>query len=672
MFIWVVNLKGDKVMWNGKRKLIVATALVCTLGVGIANPLRGSAQPVQDSAPTSDTNQPTAWLRISAFTDIPVAGGSVAVYDREGNLLFEQDHATNDRGVFPMPDRTPPRDFRVTVTWNSSQEKQPIGVLTLSADVRNFHPAHEVVYLDPVTTIVSRLLDRDPELSLEQAQNRVRQFLDLPPRSSLGAALRDDADYSSPYFSETGFVTQASQDGGFDQFVDDLVINILYQPNATHLFASEAKLSTAAGTALNPVAAALAKSALSWGIGWVMQSAGLSTPGVTPQDIQNIQEQLDDLQSSVDDLRSQLQGLEKEVLARLTQTQYNQIVVPAIRLATEVNGVESDLSFFAQACPPLPGTAAESSAPALSDFCSNQKATITGELNDLSINQSFGTISAWLLDNQPAGFRGMLHLFSQALGETVYFFRPADSTKMQNMFNYWDAVQTQAANLKVELLHLNGAQDNPGGIAQLTGFLGNPNADPATKGTFQDTRDRELQLIFPPVPIGTVINVKDRRMWATGYPKPADSTSCLPGPPRGNGVFAVPVTEPVNWNGISDWRSPSVSEAQTPMAGGGSNPISWLIDQTKAVAPDYPLSPGLPNVATAKQWCSGGPEAWTQTPTGKTFSLPGYQPGAIYFLFRVDTGAILTPGIIGAAGYHFNWEYLVRELAQGEQYYWYP
>jgi hypothetical protein len=91
----------------------------------------------------------------------------------------------------------------------------------------------------------------------------------------------------------------------------------------------------------------------------------------------------------------------------------------------------------------------------------------------------------------------MIHLFSQSAGQSVRFFQPADSTRVQNMFDYWEAVETQAANLKVELWHLNDAQNNPGGKKQLTDFLGNPELKPPTTGTFQATNADELQLMFP-------------------------------------------------------------------------------------------------------------------------------------------------------------------------------
>ncbi len=66
-----------------------------------------------------------------------------------------------------------------------------------------------------------------------------------------------------------------------------------------------------------------------------------------------------------------------------------------------------------------------------------------------------------LEDTASAGTKGMLHLFSLCAGQTVgHFFRFGDSIKIWDMWGYWYSVEVQAANLKVELWHLQDAQDN--------------------------------------------------------------------------------------------------------------------------------------------------------------------------------------------------------------------
>jgi hypothetical protein len=661
-----------------------ATSKYLIVALFLALGLPGTNARAQDDSPVdgdgtnsvvdSKVTSAEGWLRINAFTDVPTSG----------RLLSEEYAATNRQGVYPARMKRFPRNFRVTITSDRDQEEALNSafpdVYKLSADVRNFDPTYGVVYIDPATTLVSRLLERKPSLSFRQAEAQVRKFLSLPVNASLGAALREDKYFHSQFFSEQAFLQQALPYGGVDNFLDCLVDEMAANSGQVHPFSSSRQ-------AIPPVLAFmrtnLGSAAFHWvfgeGVGWVLQSTGLSVPGATPDAIERLQKGLADLQSSVDELSRQLQALTQQVLARLTQTQYNQIVVPAVALAAQVNGVESNVAFYAQGCPPLPEDSDISAAPHFSDFCRDQKVTIAAQLNDVQINHSFETLSAYLLDNQTAGFKGMLHLYSQALGESVPFFRPADSTKIQNMFDYWDGVQIQGANLKVELLHLNGAQNNPGGIAQLKSFLGDEDADPPTKGAFGTTRDRELTLIFPAVPAGTVINTKDRTMWPTNYPDPALPQICaypLP-PPYGN-KYIAPVAS-VNLNGRSNWRSPTTTEVQALIAGKtGASPIAWLVEQTKAVAPDFPLSAGFPDITKfppLQCYENHMFTGWTSTSTGEWRWYLNHS-GRVYDIFRLDNGVISNERFHSWAGfginYSSNWTYLTRQLSAGEQYYWYP
>ena len=164
----------------------------------------------------------------------------------------------------------------------------------------------------------------------------------------------------------------------------------------------------------------------------------------------------------MDNLNRQLDALTAEVRAKLTETQYQQIVVPALALASNVNAVERNLSYFAQGCPPLVEEDSADRSHTFDEYCVEQKATIKAQLNDVRIDDALSTLAIFLLDKKAIGFKGMIHLYSQSLGEALPFFRPADSTKMEGMFGYWTSVQTQAANLHIERLHLIGAAEESG------------------------------------------------------------------------------------------------------------------------------------------------------------------------------------------------------------------
>lgn len=647
------------------RKLELIAAALALWGAVAAN--AWAQDPASPASQALDDDY--TWLQISAFTDIPLARADVDVYDTEGHLLFEKRSATNTQGVFPARVRALPRDFRVTVTWDASKQDDFdhifLGKFKLSADERDFDPVHGIVYVNPVTTIVSRLVDRFPHLKLHEARALVRRALGFPPNASLGAALRQGKFFTPQYFSVKEFLKKANEYGGVEEYIKFLITEMQNDPGKRFLFAPPPKSSV--GGVLSFVAVNLAKGALSWaagqGCGWAMQSAGIITPDATKEDIANLQAGLTDLQSSVDQLSKQIDALTNEVLAQFTTTQYNQIVVPALQLASLIDGVEDDLAYFNSACPPGPYDPQSVNV----DYCTQRKTYIIGELSNVTISQSFGTLSTYVLDNPALNYKGLVHLFSQSLGQTVRFFRPADSTKVQNMFDYWDSVQTQAANLKVELLHFQGAQNSPATSGQLIGFLGDPNANPPTQGTFQNTRDAEQKLMFPAVPVGTVVDTKTRFMWRTDIP--TDRNGCFAKWPYS--ASSYPYTDNTFSNGLWGWSSPFFADYQTLVDGGGNDPMGWLIAQTKAVAPDTPQSAGFPDIVYAGTHYNENPGYWciNSTAAWSVDTAPPINGARANYLFDFKNATkISAPSSVG----YWDWLFLRRPLERDEQYYWYP
>ncbi|MBV9938963.1 MAG: hypothetical protein JO150_10700 [Acidobacteriaceae bacterium] len=100
--------------------------------------------------------------------------------------------------------------------------------------------------------------------------------------------------------------------------------------------------------------------------------------------------------------------------------------------------------------------------------------------------------------------------------------------------------------------------------------------------------------MFPAVPVGTVINTRDRTMWGTDYPLNNYAACMTPSGPPTYSQSLSPLLSPITWNGLAGWSSPSLIEMQSLIAGWtGSDPNAWLTAQTQAVAFDSPLSPGF-------------------------------------------------------------------------------
>ncbi|HEX6496306.1 MAG TPA: hypothetical protein VF018_12525 [Acidobacteriaceae bacterium] len=612
------------------------------------------------------------WVPIHVFTNTPVADADIVVSDPDGRVVFEKDHATNNRGFYPAEIVHRPKSFRVTVLANG---------MKLSSDVNDYREVGGEVYVNPVTTMVSRLLDRRPELSLAEARAIIRSFLGMPANTSLGAAMRQGPYYVSPLFSESDFIKQAKAHGGFDSFLESQVTQAIAHPNEAHLFRPTGPGSAGIGSSIAvAVAEELGKSALSWavgeGMGWAAEAAGLSSPGATKEDIEHLQNQLDDLQSSVDDLSNQLTQSTKAIEQAINYSQYNTLSISALKLAAQVNVVNQNVTDLSDGCPTVPD--GEPPVP-LSTYCQGLLGTITSQLNESEIDGSFEEFASFLEDTGAVGNKGLLHLFSLCMGQSSHFFRYSDSVKIQDMWGYWDAVEVQAAIAKAERLHLQHAQDDPGGQKVLLRFLGNVNATPPTNGELQNTHNAEAALVWPILPEGTVVNTDDQALWLTVYPGSNNPQYCrdsLTNPPNLLGGIDFKPIPPdirlqptVKSSFTSLFRSPSRNQLTSLINGWKGHSIApgkWIADQSGPKAGDPPntdKSIGFPVIYTTITGCttSGPPWVWTYDSIVR---------GQNYYVFNLSDGTSSDENSsVGIVSVNGNWVYLVSDVAY--EFYWF-
>ncbi len=620
-----------------KAAAVLATLLLGLFGIGRTATAQAQSIESATSTPAASRGQGNGkvWLRIMAFTDAPVAGADVrvSVHGSQGRPLVDVHAATNKYGVFPVQVRSQPSFFRVEISGGTTNGNPFFG--HLSADVVLTDPAHQILVVNPVTTLVSRVLDERPNLKLDGAEARVRTFLTLPANYHLGLALRQGSHYTSRFFSAVAVLTEARDAGGLDAFAHLLLQELLASPTATHSFrppplgstttycstqtgcvkgntSTAPLLGSTTSTATSVVETGLEAGVLDYAgannvanlTGWAMSLTGL--PGGSSSDIDALVNALVELQSEIEDLSSQVAQLTNLVKTTATAEELNTIVTPASALAANVNGVETQVAYFAEDCPPLP---AGSTPTTPDEYCTSEKQNVNTELNDVTIQQAYGVMESYVADNPAAGIRGILHLSSLYLAQTRgSFFRAADSTQMQNLYNYWDSALTQAMNLYIELQHELGAQDNPGAQQMLIDLMGNPNLNPPTTGTFQANEAVNLQLIGQAVPEGTVVSIVKGVMWGLlpwQYYSAGNSDNGLLNPvypaagcgawlSSGTSNFNLYVPESWGWNNgwqeapnIDDWK------AAVSLAPPGTDWQQWLIDQTKTTGDETPSSPGF-------------------------------------------------------------------------------
>ena len=191
---------------------------------------------------------------------------------------------------------------------------------TMMAEVRNYVPGVDIVYLHSVTTLVAAFMRRHPERSLQEAQTAVKRFLQVPDSVDIAAGLRSN---NNTYFDHTIFLTQAAASGGFDQFVTTLVSEMDASPDATHPFLATSSGDVAAllgGTAdiLAWSGKQFAGGALSYlgsnAMSYVLSKFGLDMGG---DPLDEVKMQLEQISSQLTLLQSQVKNMATDLACEI-------------------------------------------------------------------------------------------------------------------------------------------------------------------------------------------------------------------------------------------------------------------------------------------------------------------------------------------------------------------
>jgi len=191
--------------------------------------------------------------------------------------------------------------------------------LTLSREV---HPGHgRWLWISPATTLVSRYAQRHPDLPLETAEERVRQYLGIPAGVDLGSALGDS--YRSP-FSWKAFV-KAAGSTPLNEFMDRQVARVgsgaratfrqpdpyprlhaLFDPAGTPVSARGVISGKFFENLVTNVLGDVATDGLGKILGSVTEALGLNF---------GTAKQLDEIESQLTDIQSQLAEMQTELVA---------------------------------------------------------------------------------------------------------------------------------------------------------------------------------------------------------------------------------------------------------------------------------------------------------------------------------------------------------------------
>lgn len=165
---------------------------------------------------SEDLSPPTTVVgRVFLGADLP--GATLRIASLDGTTLASG--TTSPQGLVHFPNLALPQNFQAFATLPNSN-------VEFSAQLRDFDPRNRQVHISVLSTLASEVMQARPGLSLTQAENIVREALDLPATLQLGVSLGEP----NPLFSSLAFFREAGANGGWESYKNQILT--LAQPSA--------------------------------------------------------------------------------------------------------------------------------------------------------------------------------------------------------------------------------------------------------------------------------------------------------------------------------------------------------------------------------------------------------------------------------------------------------
>ena len=499
-------------------------------------------------------------IKGSVYVGQAVSAAVLSIYDTDGALLFTTESAaTNEQGSFVLEEiKGLPSDFRVVTESGFLAGEAFSG--RLSADIRNFRPYNDTIYINVVTSIVSAYLDSSPDISLSEAVSSVKRFLDIPETMDIGSG----AQLSSKYFNNSQFLREAEENGGIDNYIDMLISEI--HTSDTHPFQEELPQGGAAW-----IATTLAEGAVSYVggelMGWGLDKAGISfgEEDHTAEELAKINDgmaemkveltkmsiQLDAISSKLDSITNQLKDMLKQISHKLALNEYGTRVGQLNTLISSVDSIQRDLKNFVNNPPANPETARQS---------------LINRIERNIIDQ------ADVIHNQLVGVGGQKPLLT-LWQETVYenrFLDWEDYGRIEAQFDYFRQYQEAILLLQVEYYHATEGKDGENAAIILECI-----------DKFNSHMEQQEKLLPLPIEKFTVVDCKNDKMYYSDNIEFGNPSSSFTVGGKTKVVVSAYMQELAasNYAGFTDWK-PMDSTGLTPLvADQYSESSPWWISE---------------------------------------------------------------------------------------------
>lgn len=429
-----------------------------------------------------------------AHLSSPLVGATVQVLDSAGKASSDYGTTTTSAtGTFTVPvNPSLGTRFRVAVS-KGSYEGKPFQD-TLLLDVENFDPEKQLLYVNAVSTLVSRYVDRHPKSAVSDAAGKVLGFLQVPidpVRAPLAADNPKQLLFSHALFLEAAQSSNAPALGAYME----QILNEIDAGAAPRNFARGAL--GGAGSIIEKLVEGLAEhlgdELFSWGFEAILTAAGVGGNAEILEQLHKISAQLDELKA-----------LTTQVLSEQKQTEAEIVSVNLLGAITNIQQQYDYLTWASQ----IPSCLMDGQGKPLDPACARaSEATQTEVRKRVSaiLDSNVGVVQLTALIKNSMipspSESGVIQRWHDYLKTTKPFYSPIVDPRLIKIKEYYQSVQVMAANLLVEAAMAQTPPDRNGAKY----FLDQLNAAIAAQDAFTEKMHAEDN--------GTILDQRSKLLW---------------------------------------------------------------------------------------------------------------------------------------------------------------
>ena len=491
--------------------LCLAMTLLAATGCGGGADIREPATEFAKASPVAVAPNIRGLVQVgspltNATVQLQAAGAPPVALVREATQAADYPR-TNAYGSFAFTGKVP--DGKAELVVRGGQLGDAAFTGTLRARLDNYQPGKDAAAVNVATTLVAAVMDAEPQLSLADAEAKVRAALKLPtgvPMKGMGSQYG--------LFDNAAFLKDAAATG-FDAQVAQVAARIRSADTGVLAYTAAGRKSQQPAFRMKSGKGGAATDLLEWSIGefaggavsymgtnaflYVLAQAGVPD-FMGSGDMAAVRDALAQISAQLTNLSHQISDLQTQIGCDLAKEGYDGgLDGNRTTLFNRIDAYSFDMQVLASTDPGDTATIAQ----------------LRSDMNDIAKDfvTAHADIHDYVMGNSAAGTPGSIDLYSQVYKKCGPIIGPQKSQALKAQFDYMAVHQIMACNMVTSYY-----------VGQGLSAVANKVASDCS-GYLKDVQTRQIQAL---VQDGWVIDTRTNREWAlTGYYYPSQPSSLL-------------------------------------------------------------------------------------------------------------------------------------------------